>query len=185
MTENRCNTVLVAYSALPKILKDYDSAFRARLQSSFMSAHLQRGVTTEKLVQEMLDINKRKLAMLQLKEIVERAAGSIPSALSNILVLRFVKGKTFQEIADTENISVRTAFRRFDRARDSFAALLRRRSRPPGARRGDLPQDLSHRPRRRRRLRPHRRRRVLHRKKPAGVSKDRGWGDALNEVCVR
>ena len=73
MTENRCNTVLVAYSALPKILKDYDSAFRARLQSSFMSAHLQRGVTTEKLVQEMLDINGRKLAMLQLKEIVERA----------------------------------------------------------------------------------------------------------------
>ena len=80
MTENRCNTVLVAYSALPKILKDYDSAFRARLQSSFMSAHLQRGVTTEKLVQEMLDINGRKLAMLQLKEIVERAAGSIPTA---------------------------------------------------------------------------------------------------------
>ena len=139
MTENRCNTVLVAYSALPKILKDYDSAFRARLQSSFMSAHLQRGVTTEKLVQEMLDINGRKLAMLQLKEIVERAAGSIPTELSNILVLRFVKGKTFQEIADIENISV-------------------------------------HRPRRRRRLRPHRRRRVLHRKKPAGVSKDRGWG---------
>lgn len=126
MTENRCNTVLVAYSALPKILKDYDSAFRARLQSSFMSAHLQRGVTTEKLVQEMLDINGRKLAMLQLKEIVERAAGSIPTELSNILVLRFVKGKTFQEIADIENISVRTAFRRFDRARDSFAAALDR-----------------------------------------------------------
>ena len=164
MTENRCNTVLVAYSALPKILKDYDSAFRARLQSSFMSAHLQRGVTTEKLVQEMLDINGRKLAMLQLKEIVERAAGSIPTELSNILVLRFVKGKTFQEIADIENISVRTAFRRFDRARDSFAAAL------------DRPQDLSHRPRRRRRLRPHRRRRVLHRKKPAGVSKDPGCG---------
>ena len=126
MTENRCNTVLVAYSALPKILKDYDSAFRARLQSSFMSAHLQRGVTTEKLVQEMLDINGRKLAMLQLKEIVERAAGSIPTELSNTLVLRFVKGKTFQEIADIENISVRTAFRRFDRARDSFAAALDR-----------------------------------------------------------
>lgn len=126
MTENRCNTVLVAYSALPKILKDYDSAFRARLQSSFMSAHLQRGVTTEKLVQEMLDINGRKLAMLQLKEIVERAADSIPTELSNILVLRFVKGKTFQEIADIENISVRTAFRRFDRARDSFASALDR-----------------------------------------------------------
>ena len=165
MTENRCNTVLVAYSALPKILKDYDSAFRARLQSSFMSAHLQRGVTTEKLVQEMLDINGRKLAMLHLKEIVERAAGSIPTELSNILVLRFVKGKTFQEIADIENISVRTAFRRFDRARDS-----------------DLPQDLSHRPRRRRRLRPHRRRRVLHRKKPAGVSIAPGWMRGLK--CI-
>ena len=175
MTENRCNTVLVAYSALPKILKDYDSAFRARLQSSFMSAHLQRGVTTEKLVQEMLDINKRKLAMLQLKEIVERAAGSIPTALSNILVLRFVKGKTFQEIADIENISVRTAFRRFDRARDSFAAALDRLGLDEATFR-KIPQDLSHRPRRRRRLRPHRRRRVLHRKKPAGVSKDPGCG---------
>ncbi len=126
MTENRCNTVLVAYSALPKILKECDAAFNSRLQSSFMSAHLQRGISTEKLVREMIDINRRKLALLQLKETVENAAGSMPSALSEILILRFVKGKTFQEIADTQNISVRTAFRRFDRARDEFARALDR-----------------------------------------------------------
>ena len=35
-----------------------------------------------------------------------------------------MKGKTFQEIALKQNVTLRTAFRRFDRARELFAAAL-------------------------------------------------------------
>lgn len=124
MTENRCNTVLVAYSALPKILKDHDLAFKTRLNSSFMSRHLRAGVSTEALVTEMLQINERKAAALALADIVRTALTTLPAPLSEALVLRFVKGKTFQEIALKQNVTLRTAFRRFDRARELFAAAL-------------------------------------------------------------
>ncbi len=124
MTENRCNTVLVAYSALPKIMKEYDAAFDSRLKSSFSCAHLRQGVTTEQLIGEMLEINRKKAAAILLKDTVEKAFGLLPSALKSILVLRFLKGMTFQEIAEHDNISVRTAFRRFDRARECFSAAL-------------------------------------------------------------
>ena len=81
MTENRCNTVLVAYSALPKILKDHDLAFKTRLNSSFMSRHLRAGVSTEALVTEMLQINERKAAALALADIVRTALTSLPEPL--------------------------------------------------------------------------------------------------------
>ena len=124
MTENRCNTVLVAYSSLRKILKDYDCAFKSRLQSSFMSIHLRCGVPTETLIGEMLEINRKKLLLLILKDTVETALDSIPSPYKDILCLRFLKGMTFQEISELQDISLRTAFRRFDKARDVFGAAL-------------------------------------------------------------
>ncbi len=127
MTENRCNTVLVAFCAVPKIMQEYDAAFKSRLQSSFMSAHLRRGVPTQKLMEEMLEINRKKALLLILQDTVRAALSSLPSALSDILLLRFSKGKTFQEIALIQDITIRTAFRRFDKARDDFAAELDRR----------------------------------------------------------
>ena len=118
------HTVLVAYSSLRKILKDYDCAFKSRLQSSFMSIHLRCGVPTETLIGEMLEINRKKLLLLILKDTVETALDSIPSPYKDILYLRFLKGMTFQEISELQDISLRTAFRRFDKARDVFGAAL-------------------------------------------------------------
>ena len=72
----------------------------------------------------MLQINERKAAALALADIVRTALTTLPKPLSEALVLRFVKGKTFQEIALKQNVTLRTAFRRFDRARELFSAAL-------------------------------------------------------------
>lgn len=126
MTENRCNTVLVAYSAVPKIVKAYDLAFKMRLKSSFMSAHLKKGVSTLSLVEEMLEINRRKHLLFLLRSSVENALAAIPQKYRELLILRFLDNKTFQEAAMIQNISVRTAFRRFDRAREELSHALDR-----------------------------------------------------------
>lgn len=124
MTRLWCNTVLVAFSAMQKIVKDYDFAFKSRLQSSFMSVHLKNGIPTQTLVKEMLEINRRKLRLLILRDTVNTALGALPPSEKDILVRRFLKGETFQEIALRQDISIRTAFRRFDKAREDFCHAL-------------------------------------------------------------
>lgn len=95
MTRLWCNTVLVAFSAMQKIVKDYDFAFKSRLQSSFMSVHLKNGIPTQTLVKEMLEINRRKLRLLILRDTVNTALGALPPSEKDILVRRFLKGETF------------------------------------------------------------------------------------------
>ena len=89
MTRLWCNTVLVAFSAMQKIVKDYDFAFKSRLQSSFMSVHLKNGIPTQTLVKEMLEINRRKLRLLILRDTVNTALCALPPSEKDILVRRF------------------------------------------------------------------------------------------------
>lgn len=124
MTEIWCNNVLVAFFALSKILKDYDYAFRHRLQSSFMSVHLKNGISTQTLVEEMSQINRRKQMAVLLRDTVKCALASLSPEEREILVLRFYKGKTFQEISVEQDVSLRTAFRRFDKARTNLCLAL-------------------------------------------------------------
>lgn len=124
MTRNWCNMVLVALSALSKLLKAYDIAFKARLDSGFGSVHLKSGVSTLTLYEEMIEINARKHRLLMLERLANAALDALPEREKRVLVMRFLDGITFQEIALAEDISLRTAFRRFDRARESFCRLL-------------------------------------------------------------
>lgn len=124
MTRIWCNTVLVAFFSLSKILGEYDQSFRHRLQSSFMSVHLKNGVSTQTLVEEMLELNRRKQLALLLRDVVENALNELPCEEREILTMRFRRGKTFQEIAEKQDISLRTAFRRFDKARENLCNTL-------------------------------------------------------------
>lgn len=73
MNKNWSNTVLVAFSALPKIQEELDFAFNSRLKSTFRSIHLKNGVSTEKLVKEMIEINERKRKTANLHLMVSAA----------------------------------------------------------------------------------------------------------------
>lgn len=126
MNKNWSNTVLVAFSALPKIQEELDFAFNSRLKSTFRSIHLKNGVSTEKLVKEMIEINDRKRKTANLHLMVSAALNLVDEPEKRVLTARFIDNKTFQETAETENISLRTVFRRFDRAQESFACALRR-----------------------------------------------------------
>lgn len=125
MIQDLGNSVLVAFSTLSKIRKEHDLAFRSRLQSSFMSVHLRCGVSTQKLIEEMMEINRRKLRLSLFADTVERALEALPAPESEILRLRFMRGRTFQEIALLQSVSLRTAFRRFDKAKADLTRILK------------------------------------------------------------
>lgn len=126
MNKNWSNTALVAYSLLPKIAKELNSGVESRVSSSFQSRHLKIGVSTEQLISEILDLTEEKRKIVNLRFIVKKALDKMVDADREILVERIVQKKTFQEIADSHKIALRTAFRRIANAEEDFANNLRR-----------------------------------------------------------
>lgn len=126
MNKNWSNTALVAYSLLPKITKELNSGVESRVRSSFQSRHLKIGVSTEQLIGEILDLTEEKRKIVNLRFIVKKALDKMVDDDREILVERIVQKKTFQEIADSHKIALRTAFRRIANAEEDFANNLRR-----------------------------------------------------------
>lgn len=126
MNKNWSNTALVAYSLLPKIAKELNTGVERRVRSSFQSRHLKIGVSTEQLIGEILDLTEEKRKIVNLRFIVKKALEKMVDADREILVERIVQKKTFQEIADSHKIALRTAFRRIANAEEDFANNLRR-----------------------------------------------------------
>lgn len=127
MNKNWSNTVLVAFSLLPKIVKELDFAFEARLNTAFGSVHLKNGVSNERLMNEMIEINSRKAKLVNLKVLVECVLAELDAADRRCLTMRVIDKLTFQEIAEMERVSLRTVFRRFDRAQKAFENVMRRK----------------------------------------------------------
>lgn len=127
MHKNWSNTALVAFSLLPKIVQELDFAFETRLNSAFGSVHLKNGVSNERLFDEMIEINCRKAKLVNLKVLVDCALAELNDAERRCLTMRIMDKMTFQEISETENVSLRTVFRRFDRAQKAFESVLLRK----------------------------------------------------------
>ncbi len=126
MNKNWSNTTLVAYSLLPKIVKELDRGLKNRVNSSFQSKHLKLGVSTEQLIDEILQINDEKRKMVNLRFIVSHALEGMRENYRNILVARIIDKKTFQEMSTIFNTTIRTIFRRLAQAEEEFEHNLNR-----------------------------------------------------------
>lgn len=124
MNKSWSNTVLVAYSLLPKIAREIDLGVKTRVNSGFQSKHLKTGVTTEQLIGEIIELNDEKLKIVNLRYIVSDALNLMPEIERQILIARIVRKHTFQQLTQDFNISLRTAFRRVENAELKFAKIL-------------------------------------------------------------
>ena len=111
---------------IAKIANELNFAVESRVKSSFQSKHLKIGISNEQLIGEILDLTEEKRKIVNLRFIVKKALDKMIDADKEILVERIVNKKTFQEIADSHNIALRTAFRRIANAEEDFANNLRR-----------------------------------------------------------
>ncbi|HKL94440.1 MAG TPA: sigma factor-like helix-turn-helix DNA-binding protein [Clostridia bacterium] len=118
------NTLLVAFSSLPKIVKFIDFSVKSRVKSGFQSKHLRYGIQNEKLFESIIELNDEKRKICNLKVIVEGALEQLSPTHTELLRLRFFDKNTFQEIADITNVVIRTVFRRYDCAMEDFDNVL-------------------------------------------------------------
>lgn len=124
MNKNWCNAALVAYSALPKIVSEIDNGVLARVKSGYQSKNLQIGVSNEKLIGEIIQLNDEKRKMVNLRYIVSEALKRLKPEEEAILRRRLCMKLTFKEISEQYDIPLRTLFRRFADAERSFQAAL-------------------------------------------------------------
>lgn len=125
MNKNWCNTALVAYSALPKIVKELDFSLARLVNSSFKSVHLKNGVSNLQLIGEIMEINDEKRKMVNMRFIVSSALERLTDTSKQVLIGRLFKKQTFKELAEEMNTSIRSVYRRFQDAEDEFAHLLK------------------------------------------------------------
>ncbi len=127
MNTSWSNTALVAYSLLPKIVREIDSAVNSRVNSAFKSRHLQIGVSTEQLIGEIISLIDEKRKLVNMRYLVNSTLDMLNQKEKEIISARMLKKLTFEQITQTLNISMRTAFRRLDLALRSFELALARR----------------------------------------------------------
>ena len=126
MNKNWSNTALVAYSLLPKIVKELNSGVKTRVNSTFQSRHLKIGVSTEQLIGEILELTEEKRKVVNLRYIVDLALDCLSSDDREILEARIINKKTFQKISEDNGIALRTVFRRLANAESAFERALNR-----------------------------------------------------------
>lgn len=126
MNKNWSNTALVAYSLLPKIVRELNSGVKTRVNSAFQSRHLKIGVSTEQLIGEILELTEQKRKMVNLRFIVSEALDSISAEDRSILEARMICKKTFQKITEESGLSLRSVFRKLATAELAFERALNR-----------------------------------------------------------
>ena len=118
MQKNWSNTALVAYSTLPKIVKELDFTLSRLVNSSFKSVHLKNGISTMQLISEIMKINEEKRKIVNLHYIVSRALDGMSDEGKRLIVGKILKKQTFNELSKELGLSLRTVFRRFEKAQE-------------------------------------------------------------------
>lgn len=126
MNKNWSNTALVAYSLLPKIVRELNFGVKTRVNSTFKSRHLKIGVSNEQLIGEILEMTDQKRRIVNLRYIVAYALDRISPEDKFILEERIINKKTFQNISDESGVALRTVFRRLANAELAFSRALSR-----------------------------------------------------------
>lgn len=126
MIKNWSNTVLVAYSLLPKIAKELDYAVKTRVDSSFQGKHFKLGVGTEQLISEIIELTDEKRKIVNLRFIVTQALKKLDVIERAYLIARVTHKYTYQRIANETSTTLRTAFRKVTLAEKHFAENLKK-----------------------------------------------------------
>ena len=126
MQKNWSNTALVAYSALPKIVKELDLTLKRLVNSSFKSVHLKSGISTMQLISEIMEINEEKRKIVNLHFIVSTALDGMSEEARRLVIGKILQKRTFNDLSKELGLSLRTVFRRFEKAQEEYAGLLTR-----------------------------------------------------------
>ena len=116
--ETWSKSLLATYNALPLVVKCID---RSNMQMALGSFSYQGNVLD--LMNKMLANNARKEALVNAKVIVDNTLAMLKPKHKIVLELRYIKRKSFEQIATLMNICLRSVFRWHELALKQFSSI--------------------------------------------------------------
>ena len=124
---NWSKTLLGVYRYLPRVTYAFDKIVKTRAYNSFYGSSNNPGFNdVMNISNAILDLTERKISLINLKLITEKALKSMDTDLARILILKFIDGKKSVEIAEKFGFCLRTFFRKINTALISFKKALNR-----------------------------------------------------------
>ncbi|NCA67410.1 MAG: hypothetical protein EOM87_05040 [Clostridia bacterium] len=113
--------LLEGYKHLDRLYEAMGQSIECLVASGYNSGY--RG-TTGLVYEKIINYTYRRAGIYNLKAIVNQTLEQLTSRSREVLTLHFIEQKEFAEIKDILGVSLRTAFRYYDKALQTFAITL-------------------------------------------------------------
>lgn len=124
---NLGKTIIGVYRYLPRVATAFDRIVKTRAyNSNAISSNCIAFNDITNVANTIINLSQRKITLINLKIITEKALKNIKPQYSKLLILRYVDGKKANEIANILGICLRTFFRQINLAVESFSKALSR-----------------------------------------------------------
>ncbi len=114
-------TLLYVYKYLERVAGGIDKLVNENALNSFYymkGSRQDNGVMA--VAERIIELSERKIKLINLKVLIEKALKSCDKLYAQILVERYIDNLTSEEIASRHNLAMRTYFRRLATAEEKF-----------------------------------------------------------------
>ena len=120
-------TILNIYRYLERVANAIDKIVLSRATNSFYTSSSNMSFNgVWNVSQDIINLTSRKVNLINLKLITEEALSCVDEGLAKVLILNFIEKRTCYECAEILNVSLRTYFRKINKALESFGKALNR-----------------------------------------------------------
>ena len=123
---NWSKTVLGVYRYLPRVSNAFDRLVKTRAYNSGYVSSNSSFNDVFNVTTAILDLTERKITLINLKLIIEKALKMIDKNYARLLIYKYIDGKKSTEIAEKFGFCLRTYFRKINSALTSFSKALTR-----------------------------------------------------------
>lgn len=120
-------TILSVYRYLERICGAID---KIMLQSALGSSNILGQNyfynNTYAISQRLIDLSERKVTLINLKLLTDETLKSLKPKTARMLIERYFEGKKVKDMAEQEQTTIRTVFRRISLAEEKFGATLQK-----------------------------------------------------------
>ena len=118
-------TLLSVYRYLERLCGSIDKIInRTGLSSINVNSQTFYYNNVYSITQRIIDLSHRKVTMINLKLLIEDILQKMRPNEASCLILRYVDGAKRRVMAEHEGVSIRTIFRKIERAEESFFKIL-------------------------------------------------------------
>lgn len=120
-------TILNIYRYLERVANAIDKIVVSRATNSFYTSSSNMAFNgVWNVSNDIINLTNRKVNLINLKVITEQTLANIDVSCAKVLILNFVEKRTCYECAEILQVSLRTYFRKLNKALESFGKALTR-----------------------------------------------------------